>query len=144
MHHSATPYWIFVAIPLAMWGVGLLVAYSRRGSVRTASLGSRRLELGTPADPATAFSRIQTIGGRFKVDDADPNAKILVLSTNPSFATWGFLYPVFIHAEPGGGSRIEIGIHSRFIQIGPLVTRAHSQCQEQIAQLLSPPVARTA
>jgi hypothetical protein len=143
MHHSTTPYWIFVVIPLAMWGIGLLIAYSRRGSVRSATLGSRRLEIHTPADPNSAFERIRAIGGRFKVDDADPSARILVLSTNPSFATWGFFYPVFIHPA-GNGSRIEIGIHSRFIQIGPLVTRAHTQCQEQIELLLAPPVARTA
>jgi len=137
------PYWIFAVIPMAMVIIGLVVAFTRKGSVRTASIGSRRHEVLTQADPQTVYDRLLALGGKYKVDDADPQAKMLVLSSSPTFATWGFLYPVYIHAEPHG-TRVELGIASKFIQFGPLVGRAHNQLKEAIEQALSLPVARTA
>ena len=142
MHSSGPPVWIWF-VPLALVAVGFLVAAARTGRVASASLGSRRHEIHTPADPQTVFDRITTIGGKFRVDDRDASAKILVLSSPITFGTWGFLYPVYIHAD-GAGSRIEIGIASKFIQFGPLVTKWHKQCVAAIEELLAPPTARVA
>lgn len=141
MQHG-TPMWIFF-IPLVIVAIGYLIAASRKGSVRSASLGSRRSELHSAADPQTVFDRISTIGGKFRVDDRDPTAKILVVSSPITFGTWGFLYPIFVHAD-GAGSRVEIGCHLKFIQMGPLVTRWHRQCVAAVEALLAPPVARVA
>jgi hypothetical protein len=142
--HSHTPVWVYFT-PLLLVVIGYLVAVSRTGKVAGASMGGRRLEVHTPADPKTAFERILTIGGKFKVDDRDPEGKILVLSSSVTFGTWGFLYPVYIHpAADGGGSHILIGIHSKFIQWGPLVTKWHKQCARAIEELLAPPTARVA
>jgi hypothetical protein len=141
--HQQNMVWVWM-IPLVVVGIGYVIAASRKGSVGSATLGSRRIELHTPMDPASAFQRIsQAGGGRLKVDDADPQAKVLVLSSGITFGTWGFLYPVFIHAE-AGGSRIEIGCHSKFIQLGPLVTRHHKLTVEEVAQQLGLPQARIA
>ena len=142
MHSSGPPVWIWF-VPLLLVVVGFLVAAARSGRVASTRLGSRRLELHAAADPQTAFDRISTIVGKFKVDDRDANAKILVLSSSITFGTWGFLYPVYIHAD-GAGSRIEIGCTSKFIQFGPLVTKWHKQCVAAIEELLAPPTARVA
>lgn len=140
--HQQNMVWVWM-IPLVVVGIGYAIAASRKGSVKSATMGSRKLTLHTPLDPASTFARISQIAGRVKVDDADPQARILVLSTGVTFGTWGFLYPVFIHDE-SGGSRIEIGCHSKFIQIGPLVTKHHKQTVEEVAQLLGLPQARIA
>jgi hypothetical protein len=140
--HNGPPVWIWF-LPIIIVLVGYAIAASRVGKVASASLGSRRTDVNTPADPQTAFDRIAAIGGKFKVDDKDPSTKILVLSSGITFGTWGFLYPVYIHAA-GSGSRIEIGCHSKFIQMGPLVTRWHKLCVEAIEEVLSPPTARVA
>jgi hypothetical protein len=55
----------------------------------------------------------------------------------------GFLYPVVI-SPAGTGSRIRIGITSKFIQIGPLVTRAHEQARRAVEGALGVPAARIA
>lgn len=133
----------YIAIALGMLVVGLVVALLRRGSVGGTTIGSRRLELHSPADPMTVYARLTQIGGKYTVDAADPAGKIVVLSSRPTFATWGFFYPIRIHAS-GSGSRIEIGIRSRFLQLGPMVTRDHNQCLEAVAQLLGLPEARVA
>ncbi|MBA3391301.1 MAG: hypothetical protein H0T89_01595 [Deltaproteobacteria bacterium] len=142
MRHPIDP-WVFIVVPLVVVGLGFLIASSRRGSVASTLIGSRRMELHSAADPATVFERIRGLGGKYRTDDADPQRHVVVLSSSPTFATWGFLYPVYIHAE-GGGSRIEIGIASRFIQFGPLVTSAHKQCTKAIEDAISIPVARIA
>lgn len=130
-------------IPLGLVVVGYLIAFSRKGSVRTASLGSRRLEVHTPADPAAAFERIRAMRGKFNADDSDANVKIVVLASAVTFFSWGFLYPIYIHAE-GSGSRIEIGIQSKFIQIGPIVGKWHRDCVAAVEAALSVPAARVA
>ena len=140
--HQQNMVWVWM-IPLVVVGIGYAIAASRRGSVASATLGSRRLSLHTSLDPASAFARISQIAGRVKIDDSDPETKTLVLSTGVTFGTWGFLYPVFIR-DAAGGSRIEIGCHSKLIQIGPLVTKHHKQTVEEVAELLGLPQARVA
>lgn len=133
----------FWAVFLVAIGIGYIIAFTRKGKVASATLGSRQYELFVPADVDTVFARIAALDGTFKVDDKDASAKILVLSSSVTFFTWGFLYPVFLHAEPGG-TRIQIGCHSKVFQMGPLVTRAHDQCHDAIEAALSIPQARVA
>lgn len=126
---------------LSVMIVGYPIALTRKGSVRKARMGTRHLEIRTPIDPQSAFERIRTIGSPFKVDDADAQENIIVLSTPVSFATWGFLYPVFVHPD-GAGSRIDIGIESKFMQFGPIVGKKHRDCVRAIENELSIPAAR--
>jgi len=130
-------------IPIIVVAVGFIVASSRRGSVSGTPIGARKMELRTPADPETVFGRLRALGGKYRTDDSDPTRKIIVLSSSPTFATWGFLYPIHIEPE-GSGSRIVIGIQSRFMQWGPLVTSAHKQCTKAIEDVLGVPAARVA
>lgn len=130
-------------IPIVVVAIGFIVASSRRGSVSGTRIGSRQLVLHTPADPATVFGRLRMLGGKYRTDDSDATRNIIVLSSSPTFATWGFLYPVHIEADDSG-SRIVIGIQSRFVQWGPLVTSAHKQCAKAIEDLLGVPAARVA
>ena len=133
----------FFLVLLVVIGVGYFIAFTRKGKVASATIGSRRLEVRSAADPATVFQRLALMKGPITVDDKDPNANILVLSSSVTLFTWGFLYPVLLHPE-GTGTRIEIGCHSKFIQLGPLVSKAHRQCAEAIELMLSVPEARIA
>lgn len=120
------------------------IALTRKGKVASDRIGSLRRELHSDADPQAVFDRIAAIGaGKIKVDDKNAETKQLVLSSPMSFAGWGFLYPVSLHPA-GTGTRIEVGCKSKVFQIGPLVTRAHSKCVEEIEAALSVPAARIA
>jgi hypothetical protein len=134
---------VILVVVLLYLGAGFLIALTRKGRVASARLGGRRLEIHTPADPQAAFERISQMRGTFKVDDQDASAKVVVLSSSISFASMGFLYPVFIHAE-GSGSRIEIGCYSKFVQFGPVVGKWHRNCVQAIELVLSAPSARVA
>jgi hypothetical protein len=134
---------VVALVGLAVMALGLAIAFTRKGDARRAQLGSRRLEVRTAVPPADAFARLVAIAGRYRVDDRDRDRGVLVLSSNPTFTTWGFLYPVFVRAD-GKGSLITIGIESRFVQFGPLVGVAHRNCAAEIEAALSVPAARVA
>lgn len=123
---------------------GYMIAFTRKGRVSNVSIGARRKELHVMGDIESVFARLVTMQGKFSVDDKDANKKIIVLSSPVSFATWGFLYPVFLHPANANGTRIELGIQSKFFQMGPLVTRAHDECEAAIRAALSVPEARVA
>src|SRR4051812_17781456 len=95
----------YFAVLLVVVGIGYAIAFTRKGSVRSAAMGGRVHELHTPASADEAFAAIAKLGHPYKVDDQDPSNKLLVLSSPVTFFSWGFLYPVFIHAE-GSGARI--------------------------------------
>ena len=122
---------------------GYVIAFTRKGTVASASIGSRRKEFLVPADIETAFRSISAIRGKLTVDDRDPATKVIVLSSPVSFFTWGFLFPVFLHPE-GTGTRVVLGCHSKFFQIGPLVTKAHDECEAAIMSAFALPHARVA
>jgi hypothetical protein len=90
---QSTNLWMFIAIPFVMVGLGLLIAFTRRGSVSGTRIGSRCLEVTSAADAATVFERIRMIGEPYRVDDHDEKSGAVVLSSPPTFATWAFCIP---------------------------------------------------
>lgn len=128
-------------VALLLLGIGYAVAFTRRGSVASTRIGSRRLVLTSAADAATVFDRICGVGSPYRVDDSDSQRGIIVLSSPVSLFSWGFFYPIVITAE-GASTRIEVGIGSKLFQLGPVVTHAHTKCQRAIEQALSIPMAR--
>ncbi len=130
-------FWVVMMLALA---VAYVVAFSRKGNVRMAMSSTTR-EIHSPASPEEVVGRIKHIGAPYVVDAAE--GPIVILASGVTFASWGFFYPVHVHAE-GSGSKIVVGISSKVFQIGPVVTRAHGKCVEAIEAALSVPVARVA
>ena len=130
----------FWPVFLVLIAVAYVVAFTRKGNVRMGMSSSTR-EIHSPASPQDVLARLQMIGTPYHIDAAE--GPIVILSSPVSFGSWGFFYPVHVHAE-GSGSRIVVGISSKVFQIGPLVTRAHNRCVEAIEATLSVPVARLA
>lgn len=121
------------------------VAFTRRGRVATMPLTGRRIELRSPGDPESVFAAIVAIGPPYRVDDADRDKLVAVLSSPPSIWNRGFFYPVAVHpALPDEGSRIEVGVRSKgFGFDGALrLGRAQVRCARAIRRLLTIPPAR--
>jgi hypothetical protein len=127
---------------MAVASIGYVFAYRRKGRVVAGPITGRRIELQTPGDPAAVFDAIAAIGAPYAVDDAVRETRRLVLSSRPSIWSYGFLYPVAVHALEGGGARIEVGVFSRLFHLGPGMGRAHVLCARAIEQLLTVPPAR--
>jgi hypothetical protein len=129
-------------IGLVFAGVMLAIAFVRRGSVAAQRIGGRRLEVQAAAPPDAVFERLRAMPAPYRVEDADAAQRKLVLSTNPSFASFGFFYPIEIHARPDGGSAIHVGILSKVFQYGPIVTRWHRKAIKAIEEQVTVPGAR--
>jgi len=118
---------------------GHLVARLRRGNVAKHFVGSSQIDVTTAAEPNVAFDTIKHIDRPYRVDDADPATLRIVLSSPPNPLSWGFFYPVEIKARDGG-SKITIGIKSRFVFGGIIqTTRAHERCARAIEALFAGP-----
>lgn len=132
------------AIGIAVTAMCLVIAFTRRGSVRTHRIGRRVLELQVAASPAEAFTRLLSIAAPYRIDDSVAAEHLLVMSSRPTFASWGFFYPIAIDARPEGGSILRIGIQSKVFQWGPIVTKAHRNCVAAIQAHFGIPKARVA
>lgn len=132
----------FVVLAFAV--VGYSIAFTKKGNAKTDRMGSRRHDLFSPADIATVYARLSVLSdGKIRVDDKDDVARIVILSSPVSLGSWGFLYPVYLHAT-AHGTRIEIGCKSKFFQLGPIVTSWHNRAIAAVERALSIPGARVA
>jgi hypothetical protein len=110
--------------------IGLIVAATRKGASAVKNRPKKILAFIAPMPPAEVMKSVIRYGQQsgYRIDDiANPGWRI-ILSEKPSFTTWGFFYPVYMTANQQGGTLVEVGIKSRFIQMGPIVTRKHEEC----------------
>ena len=129
-------------VVVVLVGVSYVAAAVRRGKAAGVRPGARIEMIAVPADPAAVFAALQGPFDRYKVDDVDPENRVVVLSVPPGILSWGFFFPVWVKPGPDGGSIVEIGIQSRLVQWGPIVSHAHLRCAQAVEALLQPPTAR--
>lgn len=114
----------------------VLFAIRRKGSVATVPMTKRRQIVRTGAPPQHVYGWItQHCPAGYSVVDTDPGRGLVLLDSRTTFATWGFFYPILVTPEPTG-TRVEIGIKSKAIQYGPLVTREHRKLADAVAALV--------
>lgn len=114
----------------------LVIAYTRSATVDSAGLTSKIDHDRVLPAPRRGLWEVATRCGEIRISKMREHARsIVVLTTKPTFATWGFFYPVHI-TESAGGSTVTVGIRSRLVQFGPLVRSAHPQCEAAIEQQL--------
>ena len=130
----------FWPVFLLLIAIAYVVAFTRKGNVRM-GMSSSQITINSPAAPEVVIERIKMIGSPYHIDAAE--GPVVIVSSPVTFGSWGFFYPVHVHAA-GSGSRIVVGVSSKVFQIGPLVTRAHNKCVEAIEATLAVPVARIA
>ncbi len=114
----------------------IVIAMLRKMPAATAPRTARQMTLESPLPPQAVFHKLRNgAWRRIKVHDSDPDRLVLVLATSATVFSYGFFYPVFIVAN-GPGSTIEIGIKSRAVQWGPVVTNNHKAAVAEIEQAL--------
>ncbi len=61
----------------------------------------------------------------------------IVLADQPTATSWGFFYPITLSTKPDGTTILTIGIKSRLMQFGPVVSKHHKRLMEQITSAFS-------
>jgi hypothetical protein len=122
-------------VSLVVVGTLLLVATTRKGTVATVAMTKRRMVLHTSVPPNLVFDwLVRQCPPGYKVADADPSRGIVILSSPVSLIEYGFFFPAVVYPE-GPGTRVELGIKSKAVQYGPIVTRAHRKLAQALAAL---------
>src|SRR5579862_3146097 len=118
---------IGLAVGAVMAGLGLFVAYTARRSY----LGRRRpkKEISFMTDKPSDRIRATLLGmaeiGKYKVEEDLPEKQLITLSSKPTLFSFGFFFPVYIEPQQNGATQLTIGIESKFVQTGPVVTHHH-------------------
>lgn len=121
-----------VGLTLAI--IGYFIAAAKKGGEWLAKMPDRVSTITVRSAPDAVYRAILAAkgDGKAEVDSTDEVMKRMVLTHKPSmWAGWGFFMPIHISAS-GSGSEVKIGFTSRFIQKGPLVTRAHNAFTEAV------------
>lgn len=114
----------------------ILIAATRKMPAHSAQMTSRRMSLTAPLAPAAVVEKLRNARWeRIKLHDSDPARGVVVLATGTTIFSWGFFYPVFVTPR-GAGSTIEVGIKSRAVQWGPVVTNNHKSAVAEIERAL--------
>jgi hypothetical protein len=110
--------------------VGLTIAAMRNGA-STMYQRPGRIQYfaawGTPDVILKLIIRFAQMGG-YRIDAIDEAGGRIVLSDSASLTSWGFFYPVFLSYQGNGQTVIEVGIKSKFMSMGPIVSRHHDKC----------------
>jgi hypothetical protein len=68
----------------------------------------------------------------YHIDDLRLEEGRIILSDSATATSWGFFYPVYLTQETPTTTLVEVGIKSKFIQIGPIPSRHYEKCANGI------------
>ena len=72
----------------------------------------------------------------YKIPAIDESKGQLVLEESPTLTTWGFFFPISVSRQIDNTALIEVGIKSKAIQVGPIVSRRLENCVNGIKAML--------
>ena len=130
-------FWGIIIGVVGMSSISLLMLLRPAPPIET-NFGGKRIGFTTRVPVADAYRAIANLGPgyKFAVARSSGPLKRLLLADGMSFSSWGFYYPVDLTARPDGGTEVSVGIRSKAIQWGPLVTRAQKKMVEQLQALV--------
>jgi Flp pilus assembly protein CpaB len=127
-----------ILIGLAVMAVVIGVMLMRPPPAIHASFGGKRLGFSTKVPIAEAYRAVSNIGPgeKLSVARADEGIGRVILADGIGWTSWGFYYPVDFVKRSDGSTDVSVGIRSKAIQFGPLVTRAHQRTLETVRRLV--------
>jgi hypothetical protein len=120
--------------------VGIYVFAARRKATDAVTTRPTNLKtLVSPLGYSDAINRLIQVAPTqgYKVEDVAPGGSRVILGTPVTFFSYGFFYPVYFSVAPGG-TLVEVGIVSRALQWGPIVSFNHDKTTTMIRNALLP------
>lgn len=118
--------------------IGLIIASMRNGSSALGSKPSRLHSFSTTGNPEETLKAIVHFAQQsgYKVPAFEEAKGQLVLEESASATSWGFFLPIFVSRQSDGSVLVEVGIKSKLVQVGPIVSRSHEKCVNGIKAAL--------
>lgn len=125
-------------IGITMACIGLFIALTRKGTSAIGSKPSRLESFSTKGNPEETLKAIVHFAQQsgYKVSAFEEALGRLVLEESASATSWGFFLPVFVSQQSDGSTLVEVGIKSKLVQVGPIVSRSHEKCVNGIKAAL--------
>ena len=127
-----------LVIGSVMAAICFIIAAMRRGSFVIGSKTSRLQSFTVATNPQETLKSIvrfaQQAGN--KISAIDEAKGQLVLEESASATSWGFFLPVFVSRRSDNSTLVEVGIKSKLVQVGPIVSRSHDKCVNGIKAAL--------
>jgi hypothetical protein len=110
--------------------IGCTIASMRKGSSALKSKPKRLHSITTTNNPQETLKAIVRFAqqSNYHLSFIDEIKYQTVLEDSPSLTSWGFFYPIFISQRDDKTTLIEVGIKSKLVQIGPIVSIHHQRC----------------
>jgi hypothetical protein len=111
-------------------GIFLIIAQTRKGSSTLTEKPSNLKSFVANASSEVVLKTIVRFAQQtgYIVDTIEENNGRIALSDSATATSWGFFYPIFLSQQEDGKTLVEIGIKSKAIQVGPIVTQHHDKC----------------
>jgi hypothetical protein len=131
---------IGLAVSLVIVAIYFLIAMTRKPAAVVREKPRNLRQLVTPwGYHAAVTSVLQAMPAHgFKVEEVTPDGSRMILSTPITVWSYGFFYPIYFSAQPGGGTLVEVGIASRAMQWGPFVSRNHEKVFNLVREVVMP------
>ena len=116
----------------------IIIAAMRKGSSALKSKPKRLKSITTTNNPQETLKTIIRFAqqSNYKISVIDETKCQLVLDESLTFTSWGFFYPIFVSQSADNTTMIEVGIKSKLIQVGPIVSGHHERCVNGIKAAL--------
>ncbi|MGA7733386.1 MAG: hypothetical protein WCD37_19160 [Chloroflexia bacterium] len=116
------------------------IAATRKASDAVKEKPTNLKRVSAPLPYSDTINRVLGVaaGQGYKVEEVAHDGSRAILSTPITIFSYGFFYPIYFSVEPGGGTLVEVGIASRAIQWGPVVTHNHEKCFNMVRQAVLP------
>ena len=118
--------------------IGHFIASMRKGPSTTGKKPNRIQSFSTVSSPEEALKSVIRFAQEsgYNISSMDEASCRVVLEESASASSWGFFFPVFISKKSDGSTLIEVGIKSKLVQVGPIVSRSHNKCVNGIKATL--------
>lgn len=117
-------------IGIVLIAVMLIIVSMRSGKSQLDTKPRDLMSFESQVDDKLALETIVNFAQQtgYSIDTIDENNKRIVLSDSATMTSWGFFYPIFISRQDNGSTLVEVGIRSKAIMVGPVVTQHHEKC----------------
>lgn len=117
-------------IGIVIASIILIIVSMRSGKSQIETKPSDLMSLETPIDDKLALETIVNFAQQtgYSIDTIDESTKRICLSDSATLTSWGFFYPIFISRKSNGLTLVEVGIRSKWVMVGPIVSQHHEKC----------------
>jgi len=111
-------------------GIFLIISQMQKGSSALEEKPSNLNSFVADADSQAVLKIIVRFAQQtgYSIDTLEENTGRIVLSDSATATSWGFFYPIFVSQREDGKTLVEVGIKSKAIQVGPVVSQHHEKC----------------